>query len=173
MPKALVLVDILEGIFTLPLPLDRPDEFLAAVGELLDRARAACAPIVHVQHVGPTGTHFAAGAPGRRIHPRVTPREGEIVVEKADPDAFRGSTLESNLRELAPSGLVLCGFATELCFDTTVRSAHSRGFALEIATDAHTTTANPVLAANTIVAHHNFVLSRFATMRAHREIVFD
>jgi len=136
------------------------------------RARAAGAPVVHVQHVSAQGTRFEPGGAGRRIHARVAPRAGEAIIEKRKPDGFQGSTLEGVLRELGRTDLVLCGFATEACFDSTVRSTHARGFTLELAADGHSTTANPVLDAKSIIAHHNFVLSRFAKVKPGAEIAF-
>jgi nicotinamidase-related amidase len=172
MAKALVLIDVLEGIFQLPVPLDRPEEFLSVVSDLLARARRAGALVVHVQHLSAPGTRFAEGAPGRRIHPGVAPREGEPVVSKAEPDAFQGSRLEALLSEQGASELVMCGFASEACLDSTVRSAYAHGFSVELASDGHTTTANPVLDAKSIVAHENFVLARFAQVKPSSEIAF-
>lgn len=43
---------------------------------------------------------------------------------------------------------------------------------MELASDGHTTTDNPVLDAKRIVAHHDFVLERFAKVKPHSEIVF-
>jgi len=171
MATALVVIDVLEGIFTLPVAVDRPAAFLDVVAELIARARRAGVPVVHVRHAGPPGSHFAEGAPGAEIHPRAQPREGEIVVSKRHPDAFHDSSLAMALRD--SSKLVICGFASEACVDTTVRSAYARGFSVVLASDGHTTTANPVLDAKAIVAHHNFVLARFAKVVPHDEITFD
>jgi nicotinamidase-related amidase len=173
MATALVVIDVLVGIFTLPVPVDRPDEFLSVVAELLARARLAGAPVVHVQHCGPPGSRFAQGADTRHIHARALPRDGEPIVSKVHPDAFQSTTLEAVLREVEASKLVMCGFATEACVDSTVRSAYARGFSVELASDGHTTTANPILDAKAIIAHHNFVLARFAKVLPHTDIAFD
>jgi nicotinamidase-related amidase len=164
MPRALVVVDLMAGIFELPEPLHRPDAFLANVGLLLERARESGTPVVYIRHLGPEGSYFAPGAPAGRIDERFAPRATEIVVEKRHPDSFQDSKLEAHLRELSIDEIVVCGFASEACVDTTVRGAYARGFKVVLAADAHTTTKNPVLEAEQIVAHHNFVLSRFARL---------
>jgi hypothetical protein len=53
------------------------------------------------------------------------------------------------------------------------RSAWSKGFRVVLASGAHTTTANPVLTAEQVVRHHDFVLARFARVIPASEIVFE
>ena len=173
MSRALIVVDVMLLIFDLPEELHRPEAFLANIELLLARARAARLPIVFVQHIGAEGSRMAPDAPGRTIHPRVAPRAGETIIEKRHPDSFQDSSLESVLREQGIDELVICGFASEACVDTTVRSAYAKGFTNILVSDAHTTTRNPVLEAAQIVAHHNFVLSRFAKVLRHDEVVLD
>ena len=173
MPRALIVVDLMLGIFDLPEELHRGEVFLANIELLVARARAARVPIVFVQHTGKEGSPFAPDNPGRTIHPRVAPRAGETIVEKRHPDSFQDSSMESLLREQGIDELVICGFASEACVDTTVRSAYAKGFTTILVSDAHTTTRNPVLEAAQIVAHHNFVLSRFAQLLRQDEIVLE
>ncbi len=159
MAKALLVLDVLNGIFELPVDLHDPEGFLSRTERLLASARRAGIPVVHVQHAGPTGSPIEKGTRGGQIHPRVAPAPGEIVVEKHEPDAFHGSTLSSVLDELGARELLVCGFASEACIDTTVRSAYGRGYAVTLVADCHTTTANAILSAAQIIDHHNVVLS--------------
>ena len=160
--RALLVVDVMVGIFELPVPLHRGEEFLGAVRELVAHARQRGVPVIYLHHVGKAGTRLARGNPGREIHPAVAPREGELVIEKTEPDGFHGTDLEAQLHRAGVRELIVCGFATQDCVDTTVRSAFGRGFEVTLVTGAHTTTANPILSADQIVAHHDFVLQRFA-----------
>ena len=160
--RALLVIDVLVGIFELPVPLHRGEEFLATVRELIARARKCGVPVIYLHHVGKDGTLLARGKPGREIHLAVAPREGDLVIEKSEPDGFHGTDLEAQLQRLGVRELIVCGFATQDCVDTTVRSAFGRGFAVTLVSGAHTTTANPILSADQIVAHHDFVLDRFA-----------
>jgi nicotinamidase-related amidase len=172
MSTALLLIDVLDGIFDLPVPLHGPDQFLDVIADLLGRARRAGALVVHVQHKGPPGSRFGEGAPTRHIHAVASPRDQELVVSKEHPDAFQGSTLDEKLRASNISRLVVAGFATETCVDTMVRSAYARGFAVDLVSDGHTTTANAVLDARTIILHHNAILARFARVAAHTDVSF-
>jgi len=129
-------------------------------------------PIIYVHHVGRPGSPFAPGAPGRVIHPAIAPLAGDPIVEKAEPDAFHQSSLAEVLRVRDIGELVVCGFATQDCVDSTVRSAFARGYRVVLASGAHTTTANRVLTAAQIVAHHDAVLARFARVTPAVEITF-
>lgn len=171
--RALLVVDVLVGIFELPVPLHRADEFLSAVQTLVETARKSGFPVIYIHHVGRDGSPLARGNPGREIHPAIAPRPGELVIEKHEPDGFHGTDLEAELRKLGVRELIVCGFATQDCVDATVRSAFARGFKVTLVRGAHTTTANPVLSAEQIVAHHEFVLQRFARVAGVAEAGLD
>jgi nicotinamidase-related amidase len=171
--RALLVVDVLVGIFELPVPLHQPEEFLAAVRTLVERAHKGGFPVIYLHHVGRAGSSLARGMPGREIHPAIAPREGDLVIEKSEPDAFHGTELEAELRRLVVREVIVCGFATQDCVDTTVRSAFGRGFEVTLVRGAHTTTANPILSADQIVAHHDFVLQRFARVAGVAEAGLD
>lgn len=73
MAQALVVVDVMTGIFELPVPLHEPDRFVERVATLLAKARLVGALIVHVRHVGAANTRFATGAVTREFHPAALP----------------------------------------------------------------------------------------------------
>jgi nicotinamidase-related amidase len=49
------------------------------------------------------------------------------------------------------------GYATDFCVDTTVRSAASRDYGVIVVSDCHTTKDRPVLDAERIKAHHEWM----------------
>lgn len=169
---ALLLIDVLKGIFHLDVPLHRPDDFLEKAVDLQNRARASGTPVVHIRHQGPPGSFFAPGSPNAEIHPAVQPLADEVVIEKSHPDAFQDSPLKRALNEFGIGKVIICGFATEGCVDTTVRSAYAKGFKVILAADGHTTTGNEVFEAGKIIAHHNLVLARFADVKPAEDIKF-
>jgi nicotinamidase-related amidase len=170
--RTLLVVDVLAGIFELGVELHDADGFLERTESLIASARKAGVPVVYIQHEGPTGSPFEVGTPGWHIHARVAPESGDPVVSKREPDSFQDSKLDQVLDELGVHELVVCGFATEGCIDSTVRSAYGRGYTVTLVSDCHTTTANAVLPAEKIVTHHNFVLARFATVAPSNKLSF-
>src|SRR3546814_2102157 len=67
---------------------------------LLDRAREAGTPVVHVRHKGQPGSLFDLDQARGAIHPAVAPREGELVIDKGLPNAFAGTALHEELDKL-------------------------------------------------------------------------
>jgi|SRR5664279_3055990 len=173
MARALVIIDVLTGIFELPVPLHEPETFAERVAGLLARARQANALIVHVRQLGDPGTRFAPDAPTRQFHTSAMPLADELVIEKRHPDAFQNTALADTLRARDVRGVAIAGFATDFCVDASVRSGYAHGFEIALASDAHTTTAGRVLSAADAVAHHNFVLERFARVQPAADIAFE
>lgn len=76
-----------------------------------------------------------AGTPGADLY-RLQPQAGDLHIDKALYSAFVGTTFEQQLRERGLDTLVVCGFTTECCVDSTVRDAFHRDFNIFLAGDA-------------------------------------
>lgn len=114
----------------------RAAETVAAIAGLSERARAAGVPVVTVRQ---RGEGMVPGTEGWQVVPALAPREGETVVDKTTPDSFLGTGLDETLRALGVTEVIVTGFATEVCVDTTARQALSRGYDLVVVADGHTT----------------------------------
>jgi nicotinamidase-related amidase len=112
-------------------------------GELLALFRRLKLPVVHVQHVSnrPGATFFLLDTDGVRIHESVRPIEGELVLQKHYPNAFRDKQLLVQLGLLHVARLVICGMMTHMCVDATVRAAFDYKFECVVAGDACATKA--------------------------------
>lgn len=86
---------------------------------------------MHVRHVStrPGATFFLPGTKGAEIHESMKPREGETVIVKHDPNAFRETKLMEHLRERDIGRLVVMGMMTHMCVDSSTRAAADAGFA--------------------------------------------
>jgi nicotinamidase-related amidase len=105
---------------------------------LLDRARGSGASVVHVQNDGGEGDPDLTGTSGWELV--FTPRPGELVVRKSDPDTFASNPeLESELRALGVSRLALAGMQSEFCIAATARGGRANGFDVFLLRGAHTT----------------------------------
>ena len=60
---------------------------------------------------------------------------GDLVVDKVRFDAFQWTSLEPLLRGLGVDELVICGVVTNICVETTIRSAFMRDFAVIMLAD--------------------------------------
>ncbi len=171
MPEtALLLIDVQVALFDLQPPMHRRDELLDTLVGLLERARGAGIGRVFLQHHGPAGHLVDPRTPGWELHPRLAPTAEELVVAKREPDGFMGSALHPALESLGVRRLIIAGLVTEGCIDTTCRRAYAHGYDTWLAADGHSTWDSELLSAAQIIAHHNHVLQRFATVRPATEL---
>ena len=146
---ALVLIDLQNGILSMPIAPRGGAEVLAAGKELARRFRAAGAPVVLV-HVGWSGDgRDALSQPVDQ--PRPTPPGGypkewsgladglaepsDIIVLKRQWGAFYGTELDLQLRRRGVSTIVLGGVATNFGVESTARQAFELGYAIVVAED--------------------------------------
>jgi nicotinamidase-related amidase len=64
------------------------------------------------------------------------PASEEPVMTKHLPGSFTGTALEAFLRERGIERLLVSGFMTQMCVDTTARQAAHLGFAVTVLSDA-------------------------------------
>ncbi len=170
---ALVVIDVQLGMF------DAPGEPPVPGGErLLERIRGltgeAGAPVVYVQHCDDPGGLLEEGTERWKVHPRITPLDGDPTVKKRTPDSFLDTTLSEDLGSRNIEERVLAGMQTEYCVDTTCRRAFSLGYDVTLVKDAHGTWDKDDLSAAQIIAHHSEVLgSWFATAMNADEVRFE
>ena len=91
--------------------------------------------------VRPGSTFFLPGTKGAEIHPCVSPRDVETVIEKNFPNSFRGTKLEQTLKDSGVKNLVVAGMMTHMCVDATVRHAADLGYKITLLGDACATRA--------------------------------
>src|SRR5215475_5117883 len=118
------------------LPLTGVSAAIDALAVLLDKARKAGAPVVHIRHKGvPTGKAFNPTLSGFEIVKQLTPRDGETIVDKGLPNAFANTELAKHLASTGRKNLIVGGFMTHMCVSATVRSATDHGFMSTVAAD--------------------------------------
>lgn len=116
------------------LPLAGVNAAVEALALLLDKARAAGTPVVHVRHQS-KGKAFNPSSTGYEIVAPLTPRTGETIIDKGLPNAFAGTELAKSLAVSGRKNLIVGGFMTHMCVSATVRAATDQGFMSTIAAD--------------------------------------
>lgn len=138
MTKVLMLVDVQNEYFPgggLPLPHIEPAA--ANIAKLLAHFRATKAPIIHVMHdSGAKDGAFAQTSTSWRLHESAEAQSGETVIVKYHPNAFRLSWLNAILQSSNVTELVIAGAQTQLCIDSTARSAVDFGYPTTVVGDA-------------------------------------
>jgi len=132
----LVIIDAQREYTDGLLPLTGVGAAVEALALLLEKARKALAPIVHIRHKGATtGKAFNPTLSGFEIVKELTPRDNETVIDKALPNAFTGTELAKHLQASGRKNLIVGGFMTHMCVSATVRSATDHGYMSTVAAD--------------------------------------
>lgn len=139
--STLVMIDLQNTYTEGVMELENVQPALDQAAELLDRARTAGIPIIHIMHDAGEGSPYDVRAAIGQIVDRVAPRDGEPVLVKNYPNAFTATDLNDRL---APgSNLVLAGFMTHMCVNSTARGAFSLGHSPAVVAGTTATRALP------------------------------
>lgn len=141
--SALIIIDAqntyLEGI----MKLDGVEEALEECKTLLERFRKAGRPIFHIQHDAGPGTPYDVNTHIGKIAEAVSPAEGEEVITKNYPNSFTQTELDRLLKETQTTNLILVGFMSHMCVNSTARGAFSLGYNPTVVASATATRALP------------------------------
>ncbi len=137
-----VVIDAQNEYVSGPLALPGVQPALAAIEGLLAEARAAGAPVVHIVHRDVSGV-FVEGTQGAEIAPQAAPTGDEPVFKKELPNSFTNPELHPTLEKLGRKNLILAGFMTHMCVDSTARAAVDLGYGVTIVENATATRPLP------------------------------
>ncbi len=107
-----------------------PISFAPGYGEITRNPYGILAGVVD-------STSFVRGEWGAEICEDLTPKDGDITIEgRRGLDAFGSTNLDFVLRSKGIDTVVLAGFLTNCCVESTMRSAYEKGFEVITLTDA-------------------------------------
>ena len=150
--RALIVIDVQNGVVG---SAHERDKVVSTIAGLVDKARAAGAPIVWVQH---SSDNMPIGSEGWQWVPELVPAEGEALVHKKYPDSFEETDLEQVLAAGGIGSLIVSGAQTDECIRSTLHGAIVRGYDATLVEDAHTTEDQSEYGApgpDQVIAHTN------------------
>lgn len=133
---SLVIIDAQKEYLSGPLALSGMADAVANIGRMLEAARKAGRPIIHVRHLGTVGGLFDPQGPRGEFIPGLEPKGDEIIIEKRMPNAFKNTKLHETLQALGHLDLIVCGFMSHSSVSTTVRRAKDYGYRCTLVEDA-------------------------------------
>ncbi|MGQ0619723.1 MAG: cysteine hydrolase family protein [Panacagrimonas sp.] len=138
MKRALVVIDVQKEYFDGALPITGREDSLGNICRVMDGAGKSGIPRIVIQHTMPTPELpiFQRGSAAWDLHPDIASRPSELKIEKNLPGSFTNTGLEEWLRKNGVDTLVVSGYMTHMCCDTTARQAVHRGFKVEFLSDA-------------------------------------
>ena len=141
--STLVMIDCQNTYTQGVMELEGVQAALDEAATLLERARNAGIPIIHIQHSDGPGSLYDVDGESGAIVAQVAPRDGEPVVVKQFPNAFVQTDLDERLKAIGATNLVLAGFMTHMCVNSTARAAFNLGYAPTVVAAATATRALP------------------------------
>lgn len=137
--RAIIVVDIQnEYCADGKLPLVGIEQAAANAAKVIQAARAKGDLVIHVRHesLDPQAPFFTPGTKGVEICAIVQPQDGEPVILKNHPNAFRDTELKQRLDAKGVKGVVIVGAMSHMCIDATSRAAVDHGYTTTIVHDA-------------------------------------
>lgn len=138
MKRALLVIDVQNEYFTGQLPVTWPAGSLVNIVRAIRAAKKKDIPVIAIQHTAPqeNSKTFRKGTEEWKLHPQIEEEGYTHLIEKNLPGSFTGTELEAWLRERDIDTLVIAGYMTQMCCDTTARQAMHKGFLVEFLSDA-------------------------------------
>ena len=133
LPKTVALVDAARaaGVTIMHAPIT----FAPGYGELSRHPYGILKGVVD-------GNAFIKGTWGAAIVDALTPAEGDIVIEgKRGLDTFASTNLDFILRSKGIETVILAGFLTNCCVESTMRTAYEDGYRVITLTDCTAATS--------------------------------
>lgn len=141
---ALIIIDMLNDFVKGALKCPRAQRIIPQIKMLIKTARKKEVKIIyandaHLPGVDAEfdvwGAHAVKGTRGAKVIGELRPKKGDFVVEKRRYSGFFETSLDSLLRELKVSKVILTGLHTNCCVKHTAADAMFRGYKIVIPED--------------------------------------
>lgn len=138
MKRALLVIDVQYEYFTGKMPVTYPEGSLDNILKAVDAANQSEIGVILIRHEAPQkdAAAFVKGSRGWDIHEALLQKKHLSIVDKNLPGSFTATGLEDFFREMGIDTIVICGYMTQMCCDTTARQAVHLGFSVEFLSDA-------------------------------------
>lgn len=141
--SALIIIDAQNTYRNGIMKLEGVEEAMAECKKLLERFRAANRPVFHIQHDAGPGTPYDVTSPEGQIADVVAPIAGEAVITKNFPNSFTQTDLDEQLKAAGINNLILAGFMSHMCVNSTAHGAFSLGYNPTVVASATATRSLP------------------------------
>jgi nicotinamidase-related amidase len=157
MKTAVLVIDVQRGLCDDPPRPHEAEAVMQRINALTGRARASGVPVAFIQHENAVDLEFDSER--WQLASALDTDSRDAKIRKTTPDSFLRTPLEAWLSEHGVERVVICGYSSEFCVDTTVRRAAALGYEVMLAADAHTSHDKPHATGAQIRAHHNATLA--------------
>ena len=154
MSTALLIIDVQRALCAGEYECFDIKRVIDTINGLSAKARKANIPVILIQHEE-EGDLLKFNSEGWQLAEGLETSAEDLRVRKTTGDSFYHTPLQKLLQEKGVERLIICGLQTDYCVNATVRQAHTLGYDVVLAADAHSTVDNGNMAAEDIIAEHN------------------
>ena len=169
---AIIVVDMQVGLLSGP-PKHDLEGVVQRINLLTAMVREQAGKVIWIRHCGKPGDGFERDTEGWSFLPGLSRHEDDAVIEKTLNDPFVRTSLHEILECLTPDRVIITGWATDSCVNSTIRSAISNDYHVVVVSDGHTVSDRPHLDAATVIQHHHWLWSGLITNRSVRIATSD
>ena len=162
MKSAVLVIDLQIGLFKEEVKPFDFDNSILRINKITSHARKGNLPVIFIQHEK-SGSVLEFDSIGWKLVPDLDSEVSDLYVRKTTPNSFIKTNLAELLSQHDIKNLIVCGYATEFCVDSTIRGGAALGYSIQIASDAHTTHDKEHASAEFIINHHNETLSNLTS----------
>jgi nicotinamidase-related amidase len=141
--SALIIIDAQNTYCEGLMKLDGIEHALKECRVLLDRFRQADRPVFHIRHDAGPGSPYDVSSTIGQIVDSLAPAQGEPVITKNYPNSFAGTDLDSLIKKTGTNNLIIVGFMSHMCVNSTARGAFSLGYRPTVVASATATRSLP------------------------------
>lgn len=124
---------------------------------LAQRVRQYQGLVIFIAHDGEAAEGLLPHSAGWQVLDSLVQTNSDIIIRKTANDAFYHTRLASTLKESNIEDLIICGWATDFCVDTTIKSALSQNYQVTVAADCHTLSDRLNINAPTVISYFNWL----------------
>lgn len=136
---ALIMIDLQNTYRRGVMQLTGVEEAIVEARTLLQMARDNRVPVFHIRHDAGPGSPYDVNAEIGQISDEVAPIAGESVITKNYPNSFVQTDLDAQLKALGIQKIVLAGFMTHMCINSTAHGGFNLGYAPTVVASATAT----------------------------------
>jgi nicotinamidase-related amidase len=162
MTTALLIIDVQHALCVGEHAAFESSRVIDRINWVSRKARAVGALVIVIQHESKTSP-LVYGTQGWQVAIALETQPTDTYIRKKATDSFHQTDLHAVLQAKGVQNLIICGFQSEFCVDTTTRRALALGYPVVLVSDGHSTVDNITLSAAQISAHHNETLSNITS----------
>ena len=162
--SALVIIDPQNTYCDGVMKLEGMEKALQECRVLLDRFRKAGRSVFHIRHDAGPGSPYDVTSPIGQIVDLLAPAQGEPVITKNYPNSFAGTELEALVKKAETKNLILVGFMSHMCVNSTARAAFSLGLNPTVVASATATRALPYKVTDEVIPASVLIAASLAAL---------